>query len=156
MVGLLFGLPGCWPEKKQKTKAVKQLYIVDVNTKQVYDDCHIPGAIHVSFEQIDDFAKNLDKNTDMVIYCSNYRCSTSGMVVKKLKQMGFIHAKAFEAGIAKWHQEKRPIEGSCSMSFLTMEMDPPAEHDGTIEIISSNDFAHLIEKYKKEGGIAKW
>lgn len=150
-------LSGCWPEKEPRDKGIKQqLYLLDVNTKEVYNDCHIPGAMHVSFDEIEDFAKDLDKNADLVVYCSNYRCTTSGMVVKKLKQMGFKNVKAYEAGIAEWHQQERPTQGACSMGFLTMKVTPPKEHDSDIEIISTDELAQLIEKYKKEGGIAKW
>ena len=92
--------------------------VVNVLDKELYDDCHIKDSVHVSYDKVEEFAKKLDKGTELVIYCSNYQCSTSGYVAKKLKELGFMKVSVYEGGMAEWFQEGLPVEGPHKSSYL--------------------------------------
>jgi len=124
-----------------------ELLVVNVLDQEFFNDCHIKGSVNVPFEQLEDFAKKLDKDTHVVIYCSNYQCTASFLGARMLKQMGFKNVWAYEAGMAGWFQEKLPVEGSCTQSYLTMINKPlDMEKESDVEIITTQA---LQEKLKK-------
>ena len=44
--------------------------IVDVRTKEEYDESHIIGAINIPYDEIDENS-NLDKNKTILVYCKS-------------------------------------------------------------------------------------
>lgn len=133
-------LPACWTKKEQTTQATKQsLYVINVLDKDLYNDCHITGSVQVSLDAIETFVKNLDKNVEIVVYCSGYSCLASSQVAQQLKTLGFDHVWAYEAGMADWHQKavaapaKFPTVGACTKSYLKMANEKPA-HDESLSV----------------------
>src|SRR5579872_5509479 len=94
------------------------LIVLNVLDRDLYDDCHIKNSLHVPFDKVEEFSKKIDKNTHLVIYCSNYQCSTSGYVAKKLKDLGFCNVSVYEGGMAEWFQEGLPVDGAHKCSYL--------------------------------------
>ena len=177
LIIMLAMLPGCFWETKKETVqpvALKEgLVVVDVNSKEMYDDCHIKGAQHVAFADLDAFAQTLDKEkTDVVFYCSNYMCTASGVATQKFMKLGFKSVAAYEGGIAEWHQKGLPIEGAAQGSYLTKVMNKPAHEEQTVPMIEAEELAvkmgHTVEQAidvasaevemikEEDGGIAKW
>ena len=123
-----------------RKKGNSELLVVNVLDQEFYNDCHIKGSINVPFEQFEEFAKKLDKNTHLVVYCSNYQCTASFLGARMLKQMGFKNVWAYEAGMAGWYQEKLPVDGSCKQPYLTMSNKPlVGEKESDVEIITTQD-----------------
>lgn len=144
----LLSLSGCWWWGKSSEAEVKpdqKLYVINVLDKPFFDDCHIKGSIHVPFEKMNDFASKLNKNTELVIYCSNYMCSASGQVTEELIAKGFQHVWAYEAGMSDWSQRGFPCEGACKKPYLTTENKA---HDGVgkVPTISSEELKQKMEK----------
>lgn len=110
----IFFLPSCKDQKKD-------LYVVNVLDKEEYDDCHIKGSINVPFDMLEQNVKKFDKDSTIVLYCSNYRCTASKEGVKMLRDMGFKNVYAYEAGMADWYQKGLPVEGPCGASYLKQE-----------------------------------
>lgn len=127
--------------------ATPSLYVINVLDKREYDDCHIKGSINVPFENMQDFAKGLNKQTELIIYCSNYWCTASGEAVKMLLDMGFASVWAYEAGMAEWYQQKLPVTGACKEEYLTKIVAKPHQQD-IIPVIST---LQLKEKMEKAG-----
>ena len=129
------------------------LVILNVLDKELYDDCHIAGSIHVPFDEIESFAlDHIDRNANIVIYCSNYQCTTSEYSAKKIKQLGYDNVTVYEGGMAEWFQEGMPVEGACKSSYLgkssrKMTSDEPSE----IQVITLPELAEMmgIEYTKK-------
>lgn len=131
---------GCLGQEKQRG-----LIVVNVLDKDFYDDCHIKGSIHVPYEDISSFAQTLDKNAEIVFYCSNYMCTASGSAAQELKSMGFEHVWAYEAGIAEWYQNGLPVEGSCAKAYLLKKvMQSELEERKDISIISTEELARKM------------
>lgn len=146
---VLITLPACWLwNKKTETQSEQKnsLYVINVLDKELYDDCHIAGSTQVAFDAIENFAKDLDKNAEIVVYCSNYSCTASGYVAQQLTSLGFEKVWAYEAGMAEWHQMnvknpgKYPVEGACQKSYLIGANEKPAiETENVFAIITTDD-----------------
>lgn len=149
LASILALLPACWPFGKKTEEAAdlnKSLYVINVLDKDSYNDCRIAGSINVPFEEVETFAKDLNRSAEVVVYCANYMCTASGAAAQKLKDMGFENVWAYEGGTAEWYQMnmksegKYPVEGSCQASYLTAANEKPAETDHAgVTIISAED-----------------
>lgn len=121
------------------------LYVINVLDKQEYDDCHIKGSINIPFEDMSNFAKSLNKQTELIIYCSNYWCTASHEVAKDLLEIGFTKVWVYEAGMAEWFQQNLPVVGACKQSYLTKIVAKPHQQD-IIPVISTLQLKEKLEK----------
>ena len=141
-----FLLSGCMPTPKKM--APSDVVVINVLEKELYDDCHIQGSIHVPFEGLEQFAQqNLDKSTEIVLYCSNYMCSASGQGCKMLKRLGFENVYAYEGGTAEWYQNKMPVDGASTAGYLQKKLAPidhGQEQASLIVVISMQELAHKL------------
>jgi 3-mercaptopyruvate sulfurtransferase SseA len=92
------------------------------------------------------FAKTLNKKTHVVVYCSNYRCTASGSVVKMLKRMGFESVWAYEGGIAEWYQRGLPVEGPCEKGYLQQVVEPGKHEIEGVSVISAQELKQKMEE----------
>ena len=146
-------LPGCFSEKS-KESLKEGLFVVNVLDKKHYDDCHITGSIHVSIDKLESFASTLDKErSEVIFYCSNYMCTTSGFAAKKLMNLGFKNVAAYEGGTAEWYQRGLPTEGPAQESYLKMVINKPAQEDDVIPLIEADILADKmgLTKPSEEG-----
>ena len=60
-VGCVIVLPSCWKSTVTTEQKQQGLIVVNVLDKALYDDCHIKGSVHVTFDKLDTFATGLDK-----------------------------------------------------------------------------------------------
>jgi len=128
-----------------KKKEKPELLVINVLDKELFNDCRIKGSVNVPFEHLEDFARKLDKDTHIVVYCSNYRCTASFLGVRMLRQMGFKDVWAYEAGIAEWHQKRLPVEGPCRQPYLTMENKPiESDKESDIAIITTDELQRKL------------
>lgn len=156
IVGIVF-LPACWPFGTLGNKS-KDFYIINVLDSESYQDCRIEGSINVPFDKVENFAKNLDRNTQIVIYCANYMCSASASAVQKLQEMGFKQVWAYEGGTAEWYQMglkaegNYPVQGACKASYLSAPNEKPEESETKFPVISAQE---LQEKMITRGMLRK-
>jgi rhodanese-related sulfurtransferase len=48
--------------------------LLDVMSREAYDDSHLPGAIHISLKELDEHsAVRLDRDRPVITYCSDYQ-----------------------------------------------------------------------------------
>lgn len=138
-------LPSCWSGEQTKTPRTKGLFVLNVLDSEWHDDCHIKGSINVPFAQLEEFTDNLDKEeADIVLYCSNYMCSSSGHGCRILAKKGFKSVSAYEGGTAEWYQRGLPVEGPAKKSYLTRQMSPPAHDDESCVVISAEKLAEKM------------
>lgn len=118
---------------KKHTESVPKkagLVVMNLLDKEFYDDCRIKDSVHVPFDELEKFVADLDKEkVEIVVYCSNYMCSTSEHAYKKLVAMGFKHVWMYEGGMAEWYQMGYPVEGTCASSYLSTKLKPTQHHD---------------------------
>lgn len=138
-------LSGCkWFSGNKK----QELKVINVLDKNLYDDCHIKGSINVPFEDFEQYAKNLDKDTHVVVYCSNYMCTASGASARKLSEMGFKNVWAYEAGMAEWYQAGLPVEPKdiCKQEYLKMQVAKPEHEDKSVKVISTQELKDKMQE----------
>ncbi len=150
---LLALLPACWGTKTTGQEKKRGLFVLNVLDKELYDDSHIKGSLSVPYEDVASFVENLDKDAaEIVVYCSNYMCTASGIVVQSLKSLGFKKVWAYKGGMAEWYALGLPHEGPSKSSYLSKANPKPAYDEHPENSITATQ---LYEKMR-DGGIAKW
>lgn len=140
-------LPGCFGGSSKEDEKVKVINVLD---KQFYDDAHIPGSINISIMDVEKRAEKWSKDTEIVVYCSNYKCTASGMIAKKLKKMGFKTVYAYEAGMAGWKQAGLPVDGPATEKYLDADNEKFSDRkDADVKDISTEELKTLLDKDKK-------
>lgn len=138
MMSVVGVLPACWSKQKKSG-----LLVVNVLSEALYDDCHIKGSMNVPFEELDSFYDTIDEDAQVVFYCSNYMCSSSGYAAKKLKSKGFKHVWAYEGGTAEWFQAGLPVEGPSKQPYLRKKMDP-VDQGPDVPVITTQELAQKM------------
>ena len=91
-------------EAKQIMDSEEGYIILDVRTQEEYDQGHIPGAIVISHEEIEEKANEMLPNKDQLIlvYCRSGR--RSKIAAEALVELGYTNIKEF-GGIIDWPYE---------------------------------------------------
>ena len=91
-------------QAKQMMEEEKDFLLVDVRTKEEFEEGHIPGAINLPVEEIGDSQPQLLPNKDQVLllYCRSGRRSQEA--ANKLAGMGYTKVYEF-GGIMDWTGE---------------------------------------------------
>ena len=152
---IIFSLAALYMLKKEK----KTLFLINVITKDLYDDMHIEGSEQVSYEDIDTLLetnwKKYDKNTVFVFYCSNYACSASGESAQTLTKAGFLNAYAYEGGMAEWFNlhsvdKSYKIRGVGKQSYLRLPNIPKDPAPG-VKTITAEELKNMLKKHNIKG-----
>jgi rhodanese-related sulfurtransferase len=52
----------------------ERAHVLDVMSREAYEDSHLPGAIHISLKELDEQSTaRLDRDRPVITYCSNYQ-----------------------------------------------------------------------------------
>ena len=91
-------------EAKQIMDSEEGYIILDVRTQEEYDEGHIPGAIVISHEEIEEKAEDVltDKDQLILVYCRSGR--RSKLAAEALVELGYTNIKEF-GGIIDWPYE---------------------------------------------------
>ena len=91
-------------EAKQIMDSEEGYIILDVRTQDEYDEGHIPGAIVISHEEIEEKAEEVltDKDQLILVYCRSGR--RSKIAAEALVELGYTNIKEF-GGIIDWPYE---------------------------------------------------
>lgn len=122
-------LPGCdWFHKQSQehiNTIYKNLYLIDVNDKELYNNAKIAGSFNVQYDDLDEISKKLDKNYDIVLYCTDYACTESDRAARLMRSLGFEKVFVYSGGIHQWYllslkdNKSYPIEGPATEKFLS-------------------------------------
>lgn len=91
-------------DAKELMDSEPDVVILDVRTREEYEDGHIVGAICIPNEEIDDTAEDCleDKEQMILVYC--HSGNRSKQAAEKLIDMGYTDVKEF-GGIVTWEYE---------------------------------------------------
>ncbi|UUZ86989.1 metalloregulator ArsR/SmtB family transcription factor [Paenibacillus sp. P26] len=78
-----------------------EVILLDVRPEDEYAAGHIPGAISVPMEELENYLSTLPKEKEVVAYCRGPYCITSAQAVEILKSKGF-RASRLEEGVHEW------------------------------------------------------
>ena len=84
--------------------AGEPVHFVETLRAEHFAQGHIPGAVHIHFEEVEDRAPELlgDKDALIVTYCSNTACQNSRIAAEKLAKLGYTDVRRYEEGKQDW------------------------------------------------------
>ncbi len=84
--------------------------VLDVRTAEEFNSGHVPGAIHVPYNDYQKALKNLAlKNTDeLVVYCE--KGGRAKKVENYLEGQGFGEVRHLEGDMSGWREASLPVE----------------------------------------------
>ena len=98
-------------------------YIIDVLSEGSYNAAHIPGAINIPHNTINDSNGNIvdngvavtsliaSKNANIVAYCRNPECPLGLKAVMGLMKLGYKNLYYYKEGLKAWNERGQPSEG---------------------------------------------
>lgn len=78
-----------------------EVLLIDVRPKEEFEKAHIPGAVSIPIEELEEQLSSLPTDFDIVAYCRGPYCLLSAQAVKMLKAKG-INAFRFKEGVLEW------------------------------------------------------
>jgi len=91
---------------------VDAVTLIDVRTKAAYEQAHIPGALHIPLDELEERVGELDGNKTIIAYCLSPNESMSLQAAMTLYELGFSQVAVLDGGIQKWYADGYPIEGT--------------------------------------------
>ncbi|WDF48859.1 metalloregulator ArsR/SmtB family transcription factor [Paenibacillus sp. KACC 21273] len=77
------------------------MILIDLRPKNEYEEEHIPGAISIPIEELDESMRQLPKDAEIVAYCRGPVCAYSALAAQKLQVEGYT-AYRMDEGIIEW------------------------------------------------------
>jgi rhodanese-related sulfurtransferase len=98
---------------REKLERGDDVVLVDALSPLSYAMSHLPGAINIAPDWIDDRARrripNLD--TEIVVYCADSGCDSSTIVAERLVELGYRNVRHYAGGKRDWEAAGLPLEG---------------------------------------------
>lgn len=90
-----------YEELQQKLNEKNPIVLLDVRTQEEFDNGHIPGAVLLPYDEVEEKAGKLlpDKDREIVIYCRSGR--RSAIAKDSLEALGYTNVKDF-GGMNRW------------------------------------------------------
>jgi rhodanese-related sulfurtransferase len=89
-----------------------EVTVVEALPEQYFDQEHIPGAIQVDYEELEEQAPERlpDKDAAIVTYCASLTCRNSEIAANKLIALGYTNVREYAEGKADWIEAGLPVE----------------------------------------------
>ena len=89
-----------------------EVTVVEALPEQYFADQHLPGAININHDQVEQLAPSLlpDKQAAIVTYCSNSACNNSTIAQAKLRALGYANVRKYAEGKQDWIEAGLPTE----------------------------------------------
>lgn len=156
LIAVCLILPACdWFDRYAEANidtSYKNLYLIDVNDKELHNDARIAGSINIAYDDLEEISKKLDKNYDIVFYCTDYACTESDRATKLMRSLGFEKVFVYSGGIHEWYllslddSKDYRIEGPANQKFLSKPINKFER--GEINAISASELSKLLSARK--------
>jgi rhodanese-related sulfurtransferase len=105
-------------ELRTKLDSGEELTLVEALVAESYEEAHLPGAINIPLDQVDELAPSLllDKGAQIVVYCASGTCTNSGIATKRLLDLGYTNVRDYDEGKAEWVEAGLPTEAGIPSS----------------------------------------
>lgn len=84
--------------------------LVEALPAMYFEDAHLPGALNLPHDQVDELAPALlpDLDAEIVVYCSNAACQNSTIAARRLSELGYTRVFDYEDGKQDWIEAGLP------------------------------------------------
>ncbi len=86
-----------------------QVIVLDVRPAAEYQAGHIPGAVSIPLDDLEQKLSEIPRDQPVVAYCRGPYCVLAVQAVELLRQRGFS-ARRLQDGFPEWREEGRPVE----------------------------------------------
>jgi rhodanese-related sulfurtransferase len=100
---------------QQHIKNHEPVQIIDLRTPELYAKGHVPGALNVSFDELEKKLPSLNKDTTTVVYCYDIVCHLSSKAALLLAEKGY-RVQELVGGWAEWEKHGLQVEGKTEAS----------------------------------------
>jgi rhodanese-related sulfurtransferase/DNA-binding transcriptional ArsR family regulator len=83
--------------------------VLDVRPSEEYEMGHIPGALNIPINEIEQHLASLPKGQEVIAYCRGEYCVLAFEAVAALREKGFS-ARRLEEGYPEWRAAGLPVE----------------------------------------------
>ena len=83
--------------------------VLDVRPTEEYEFGHIPGAINMPIEDLEEYIKDIPDGQEVIAYCRGPYCVFAFEAVARLRERGFS-ARRLEDGYPEWKAAGLPVE----------------------------------------------
>jgi rhodanese-related sulfurtransferase len=97
---------------RQKIERGDEFVLVDALSPMSYAMSHLPGAISMPPERVDELAPRRipDRSSEVVVYCADVTCDSSVTVANRLVELGYRNVRHYVEGKRDWVQAGLPLE----------------------------------------------
>ncbi len=97
---------------KERRESNPGLVLVETLSEGHYRKHHIPCAINVPRDEVDELAPRLlpDKSAEIVVYCFDAECRSSAIAGQRLQELGYTNVADYHAGKQEWIDAGLPME----------------------------------------------
>jgi rhodanese-related sulfurtransferase len=91
-------------ELVKKIENRENLLLVEALPEQYYNDGHLPGAVNLNYNEPNSRITTVltDKDKELIVYCASLTCPNSGLLAKRLVELGYPKVSVYEEGKAEW------------------------------------------------------
>ncbi len=87
----------------------KTLQVFDNNTRAIFEENHIPGAVYMDVRHPDVALLPQDKAAHLVFYCKNTWCMASHAGARFAMEQGYKNSRVYGEGIDGWIKAGQPV-----------------------------------------------
>ena len=96
-------------ELKEKLDRGDDFKLVMTLGELAFQAQHIPGSINVSRKE--DIESTLNKDDEIVVYCSDQTCIASQVAYKMLEKLNYRNVRRYAGGLSDWESAWYPLDG---------------------------------------------
>jgi rhodanese-related sulfurtransferase len=91
----------------------RDFVLVDALSPMAFAMSHLPGAVNITPDWIDDRARRRipTRDADVVVYCADFDCDSSVIVASRLVELGYRNVRHYAEGKRDWVAAGLPLEG---------------------------------------------
>jgi rhodanese-related sulfurtransferase len=97
----------------RKIQGGADFVLVDALSPISFAMAHLPGAVNMTLQLMDDRARRRIPATDteVVVYCADEDCDSSTTVANRLVELGYRNVRHYAGGRRDWEAAGLPLEG---------------------------------------------